>query len=393
MTKKGRLDLWPWIVIGGQLLAGWRAEQNYQGLPNVAPLRDRSRDETLPGISVIVPARNEEANLARLLASLVMQDYPCYEIIVVDDASSDGTADVARQYAGQGVRLLSSAGPPAGWTGKNAACWLGANASHYPWLLFVDADVELEALALRSSLAFAREQDVHALSLFARQRCESFWGCLLLPFAYQQFFVGVDARLIHQTRGRALANGQYFLLERNVYQRVGGHAANAGSVIDDVALATTLKEHGIVPLACRGEQLVTVRMYSNLHEISEGFGKNSYLFLRKAPLTGVQTAICTWLAASVGVLFIRAAWKRSRLLPFLALVAYVLQVCGIQPWLRRAGVRPAYAFLTPLAALMFLKIALTSMLRVLTGRPLAWKGRSYRGEQKSQPRVTVEMVR
>jgi chlorobactene glucosyltransferase len=373
------------------LLAGWRAEHNYQRLPEVVPLRDGDSDEMLPGVSVIVPARNEEANLARLLAPLVVQDYPRYEIIVVDDASSDGTAGIARQYAEHGVRLLSSTGPPAGWTGKNAACWLGANASCYSWLLFVDADVELDALALRSSLIFAWEQDVHALSLFARQRCESFWERLLLPFAYQQFFVGVDARLIHQMRGRALANGQYFLVERNAYQRVGGHAANAGSVIDDVALATTLKEHGIVPLACRGEQLVTVRMYSNLQEISEGFGKNSYLFLRKSPLTGVQTAICTWLAASVGVLFINAA--RSRLLPILALLAYVLQVCGIQPWLRRAGIRPAYALLTPLAALMFLKIALTSMLRVLTGRPLAWKGRSYRGEQQSQPRVTVEMVR
>src|SRR5450755_5171242 len=99
--KKGRPDLWPWIVVGGQLLAGRRAEQNYQRLPEVAPLQDRNRDETLPGISVIVPARNEEANLAKLLASLVVQDYPCYEIIVVDDASRDGTADVARQYAGQ----------------------------------------------------------------------------------------------------------------------------------------------------------------------------------------------------------------------------------------------------------------------------------------------------
>jgi chlorobactene glucosyltransferase len=346
-------------------------------------------DESYPGISVIIPARNEEANLDRLLESVVHQDYPLYEILVVDDASTDGTAAIVSQYAERSVHLISIDGPPAGWTGKNFACWQGANASTYPWLLFLDADTELAPCALRSSLAFALEHDVHALSLFAQQRCETFWERLLLPFAYQQYFVGVHAQHVHDRRGPGLANGQYFLIERKAYQQAGGHAANAGSIIDDVALATRLKEAGVIPFACRGEQLVAVRMYTSLPEIITGFGKNSYLFLRQSPLTGTQTAASTSLAASVLMLFIEAVRKRSLSTFGVALLAYIAQSLGLRPWLRRFGTSTRYTLLTPFAALVFLLIALNSMLRVLTGRALVWKGRSYRALAKKRVRYRL----
>ncbi len=326
-------------------------------------------------IEPIIPARNEEVNLPRLLNSLVAQDYPLYEVIVVDDASTDGTAAVVRRYGAKGVRLLLTNGPPEGWTGKNAACWRGAEASHYPWLLFIDADTELAPLALRSSLHFALEQQVQAISLFARQRCETLWERLLLPFAYQQYFVGVNARHLHAAAGPALANGQYFLISRTAYQQVGGHAANAQSIIDDVALATSLKRVGMIPLACRGEALVAVRMYTGLRAIIAGFGKNSYLFLRKSPLTGIQTAFSTALAASVLPLLLDAWRKRSWGIVGVAIVAYFAQVCHMQFWLRRFGVSLRYALLAPFSALGFLAIALNSMVR---GRALAWKGRRYR---------------
>ncbi|HZU01246.1 MAG TPA: glycosyltransferase, partial [Ktedonobacteraceae bacterium] len=336
MSTRKSIGAWPFIVLIGQLLGAWRAEHNYQTLPEVLPIKkqDALPDESYPGISVIIPARNEEANLSRLLKSVVCQDYPLYEILVVDDASTDGTAAIVSQYAERRVRLISIDGPPAGWTGKNFACWQGANASTYPWLLFLDADTELAPCALRSSLAFALEHGAHALSLFARQRCETFWERLLLPFAYQQYFVGVHAQHVHHPQGPALANGQYFLIEREAYQQAGGHAANAGSIIDDVALATRLKETGVIPFACRGEQLVTVRMYTSLPEIITGFGKNSYLFLRRSPLTGTQTAASTSLAASVLMLFIEAVRKRSLSTFGVALLAYIAQSLGLRPWLR-----------------------------------------------------------
>ena len=368
--------LWPFIVLLGQIISGWRAGRNYLSLPEVLPgTRDvLPMGSAWPGVSIIVPVRNEAHTIQQLLDSLVAQDYPCYEVIVVNDASTDATADIVHSYTECGVRLIDSEGPPSGWTGKNAACWLGARASTYPWLLFVDADTELASLALRSALSFALEQGVEALSLFTQQRCASFWERLLLPFAYQQYFVGVNARRIHSPGGPALANGQFFLINRAAYLRAGGHAANARSIIDDISLATSLKKVGVIPLACRGEQLVAVRMYTGLRAIVEGFGKNSYLFLRHSPRTGMQTAISTALAASLLPLLGEAWRKRSWRMALLACMAYLAQAIGIQEWYRRFGVRRMYALLAPLAAIGFLGIALNSMVR---GKALPWKGRRY----------------
>ncbi len=373
----GKALLWPLLVAFGQILTAWRAGRNYQRLPEVLPTNKLlpPSGSTWPGVAIIVPARNEAQNMRRLLDSLVAQDYPLYEVLVVNDASTDATGDIVRDYAERGVRLLESEGPPSGWTGKNAACWLGARASTHPWLLFVDADTELSPLAVRSSVAFALAQDASALSLFTRQQCYSFWERLLLPFAYQQYFVGVNARRVNGPSGSALANGQYFLISRAAYMHAGGHAATAHSIIDDVMLATSLKKSGVTPLACRGEQLVAVRMYTGLRAIVHGFGKNSYLFLRHSPVTGIQTALSTTLAASVLLLLGEARRKCSWRIACIALLAYGAQVAGMLGWYRRFGVRAAYALLAPFAALGFLGIALNSMLR---GKTLPWKGRRYR---------------
>jgi len=174
-------------VLTGQLYSNVQAMRNYQALPELVPVTtdDRVHAEDVPGISIIVPARNEEANVSRLLSSLVNQDYPHYEIIVVDDASTDNTAAIVQEYAQYGVRLVSVDELPEGWTGKNYAYWIGVGNASYPWLLFVDADTELASCALRSTIHFAVMHDVDALSLFPIQRCEPFCERFLLLSAYQ----------------------------------------------------------------------------------------------------------------------------------------------------------------------------------------------------------------
>ena len=387
MSKRSAFRVWPLLVLAGQLYSSLRAMRNYQTLPEIVPVTtdDRVRAEDFPGISIIVPARNEEANIARLLASLVHQDYPHYEVIVVNDASTDNTAAVVQAYAKDIVRLVSIDGPLEGWTGKNYACWTGASFACYPWLLFVDADIELASCALRSTIRFAVKQDVDALSLFPQQRCETFWERLLLPFAFQQYFVGINAR-VNESDGPALANGQYFFIHRTAYEQVNGHRANAGSIVDDVALAISLKREGIVSLACRGEELVSVRMYTNLQQIASGFGKNAYTYLQQSPLTGIQTAISTALASSVALLFVDARREKSYSLFFIAVLAYIAQVLSTLPWLKHFGIARRYALLTPFAALTFLAIAINSLLHTIVGHSVAWKGRSYATYQQTPVR-------
>ncbi len=378
MSKKIVGRVWPFLVLAGQIYSNVKAMRNYESLPEILPILhdDKVRAEDFPGVSIIVPARNEGANIGRLLDSLVRQRYPRYEVIVVDDGSTDNTAAIVRTYPEDVIRLISIDGLPDGWTGKNHACWMGASLARFPWLLFVDADTELAPFALRSTMRFALEQNVQALSLFPHQRCETFWERLLLPFALQQYFVGTNAR-VNEADGPALANGQYFLISKHAYERVDGHAANANSIIDDVALAFSLKRAGFVPLACRGERLVSVRMYTNLWQIANGFGKNIYPYLQEAPTTGIQSVMSSTFAAAVALLFADARREKSYTLLLMALLAYVVQVGSMLSWFKHFRISLWHALLTPLAALTFLAIAINSLLHTLFGRSLAWKGRSY----------------
>ena len=393
VSKRSAFRVWPFLVLTGQLYSSVQAMRNYQTLPEIVPVTidDNVCPEDFPGISIIVPARNEEANIPRLLASLVRQDYPRYEIIVVNDASTDNTATIVQSYANEGVRLVSIDGPPKGWTGKNYACWIGAGYARYPWLLFVDADIELVSCALRSTIYFAVKHDVDALSLFPQQRCETFWERLLLPFAFQQYFVGMNAH-VNEKNGPPLANGQYFFIHCNAYKRVNGHATNAGSIVDDVALAISLKREGIVSLVCRGEGLASVRMYTNLQQIADGFGKNAYTYLQQSPFTGIQTAISTTLASAVALLFVDARREKSFSLFFMAVLAYIVQVLSTLPWLKHFGIARWYALLTPFSALTFLAIALNSLLHTIVGHSVAWKGRSYATYQQGPVRWLLSHI-
>ncbi|HEU0028418.1 MAG TPA: glycosyltransferase [Ktedonobacterales bacterium] len=371
----------PWaqaLIVAG---AGALSLARYRRLPDVrsAPTVEPQGAEW-PLVSIIVPARNEERNLPALLASLLAQDYPAFEVIVVDDASTDETGALADAYAERDRRRLSvihGAGPAPGWTGKSAACWLGARVARGAWLLFTDADTRHEPGALRAAMALARAAHVEAVSLFPRQRCETFWERLLLPFAYQQYFVGVRTGSLGQVEAPALANGQYFLISRRAYDAAGGHAAVAASVIEDVALAGALKRAGYPALMARGEAQVSVRMYGSLGALVEGFTKNAAQFLRAQRSSGALVGISCAASAATLPALVRALATRNPMGAAGALAAWVAQVVALAPWMRGFGTPRRYAALGPLAALAFTGVALSSFAHALLRWPVRWKGRPY----------------
>jgi chlorobactene glucosyltransferase len=346
---------------------------HYRELPRLAPSACGGDPAAgWPAVSIVVPARDEAATLPVLLRSLLALEYPDYEVLVVDDASGDGTAVCVEEFSaasGGRVSLLRSPGPPAGWTGKNYACHLGAAQARGEWLLFTDADTEHAPASLRLALAAARTSGARALSLLTGQRCVSFWERLLLPFAYQQYFAG--------TRPAALANGQYFLIARAAYAACGGHVAVASSLVDDVALAAALRRTGATPAVYRGERLVRVRMYTGLGPLAQGFTKNAFLFLRQRRVAGLAVAASTACNASLLPVLVVAAVRRERGALAVGVLAALAQMVGLAPWLRWFGVPLRYASLAPLAALGFSGIALASSWHALTGQPVRWKGRRY----------------
>jgi cellulose synthase/poly-beta-1,6-N-acetylglucosamine synthase-like glycosyltransferase len=239
-----------------------------------------------PEISVIVPARNEEACLADCLRSVVGQTGPSYEVIVVDDQSSDATRAIA---AGFPVLLITAASLPPGWSGKCNAAWTGANAAKGKWLLFTDADTRHQANSVASGLAEAVKFDAALLSYSPRQEVQSFAERALMPVIFAELAATYRPKEVSDPNSRAAAaNGQYLLVRRDAYDAIGGHAAVATTILEDVELAKRVKQAGY-KLQFRQSDVVSTRMYRTFPQMWEGWTKNlALLFPRPRRLAALR---------------------------------------------------------------------------------------------------------
>jgi cellulose synthase/poly-beta-1,6-N-acetylglucosamine synthase-like glycosyltransferase len=360
MGHNYRLSGWP--LVAATAFTGLLAETNYRRVPT-APAAERVDGGK---VTIIVPARNEERRLPTLLASLQRLNYVNYEVVVIDDVSDDGTARVAEHM---GANLVSVDHLPEGWTGKNHACWCGAERTSGEWLLFTDADTIHSPASLSVAIRAAIATDAGMVSFLCRQQCGSLWERLVLPYAYALYFAG---RLtINASKRSAVANGQYILIRRSDYDRIGGHSAIRASVIDDVSLAQRAYACGVRVRLLRGEEWVGVRMYDGLSSLAAGLSKNAVSFLVASPAFGAITVAASLVFGAAIPVTARAASFRSK--------AAILAVPAITlvPWMRRFGVPSMYAFLYPLAAGVFQFIALDSMRRKLVSGGVQWKGRRY----------------
>ena len=333
-----------------------KARFHYERLPKIPYVAGAP----LPNIAVIVPARNEEANLAKLLAS-----FPPDLVTVVDDHSTDRTAEIAREAE---VHVIPAPPLPEGKLGKPNACMAGALATESEWLLFVDADTHYARVFLPSLVQYAEEQDLDMVSVFLQQETVTLAEKVLLPYAFALYFTGVNSTRVNGRPQREwLANGQCLLVTRKAYLKMGGHAAVDASVIEDVALAKLAVEKGLRTRVTRAEHMGSVRMYDSFGAILRGFEKNSFRFLQQNPFTAVQVVIASILLTSwlpVLVLLILQGMTRQ------AILFALLPTVVLFPWYRS----PA-ALLAPVAIYLFQLVALNSMFKTLTGRKSVWKDR------------------
>ena len=238
-----------------------------------------------PSITAIVPARNEEAVIAACIESLVLQrEIP--EIIVVNDQSTDKTAEIVRSLITKipHLRLLETQEVPAGWVGKNNAVFLGAKEAKSPWLLFTDADAELQPGAAARALQIAQEKSAALISFSPEQVTQSWYEKALIPFVYSRLAKHFSYDAVNDPSSpAAAANGQFLMIQRDAYNSIGGHASVAAEVLEDVALAKRAKAAGFRLWFGPGQGIVRVRMYRSFREMWQGWKKNLYVLVGGTP--------------------------------------------------------------------------------------------------------------
>lgn len=347
--------------------------------PYRAPLDPHQK---YPLLSVLIPARNEANRITPCLESILHQDYPNLEILILDDQSEDATASIVEKTAGEDprVRLLRGKELPENWMGKCWACHQLYEAAKGDFLVFIDADTRHKPDSLRTALETLTLQDADLLSLWPRQISKTWSEILVIPFIQILGVLVLPHWMPGRFRSLGAANGQCMLFRRSAYKKIGGHARIRNHIVDDIALAREIKTQGYKLLNADGSALLTCRMYENFRQTWEGFTKNfrstcedsipAYLFilalqffLLLGPFLFAAACLLQWLPS-------------TQSLPLLTLqigLIYVMRI--ISAVLHRTSLLSA--LLHPFGQTLFLLIALNSWFRTAHAH-VSWKGRRYR---------------
>lgn len=405
------LLLLPWV--GFAVLIAMRL----RGLPDPLP-GDATLGGDAPLVSVVVPARDEAANIVPCVESLVRSRYPAFEVVVVDDRSEDGTAELVRGVGvgnARRVEVVEGEPLPEGWLGKPWACLQGARVAEGDVLLFTDADTVHAPDLLARVVADLERTGADAETVAGRQIVVSFWERVVMP----QVFGLLLLRFAHRMKEPlepgewrdAIANGQYLMFRRATYEAVGGHEAVRGEVVEDLRMAQILVRGGHRLVVREAEDALATRMYRSLGGILEGWTKNIETGIRQTVPRGLRAV-----AGPVGALFLLLYW----VVPPLVLVAGLVAVsqgtvggAGVEAgaaevatgvaagvaaggpgaslllWAGLAtgvgaviwgggawwmGISPLWGLFYPLGAAMTAFIVLRSWAR---GSRVVWKGRTY----------------
>ncbi len=404
MTKP-RATKWSFLWLGaltttlvGATAVTFKSLERADTVPEVDGLSETvSGGQDWPFISIIVPARNEERNLPRLLPTLLSQRYPNYEVIVVDDQSTDATPYILGEYAAQDSRLRVVHGAELprneGWLGKPHAMYQGANAARGEWLLFTDADTSHNPIALSSSVAYALRHNLDMLTILPEAELGSPSEKLLMPVAFMGIATFYPPNKVNDPASKvAIANGQYMLIRRDVYDAVGGAERVKGKIAEDLEFGKAVKFDGYRLHLADGRHLMTVRMYTNFQELWEGWSKNVVLSFRENPATGLFGVVGIVLSPTLPFFLFRWAcrgWREANKThhvsdELVAAWSTALAIGGtVVPFIYRRrideglGLPIGWTLTQPLGTSIFGLILLNSFVRLVTGKGVTWKGRTY----------------
>ncbi|HXS75200.1 MAG TPA: glycosyltransferase family 2 protein [Terracidiphilus sp.] len=366
------------------------------GEPVVVPARagtvyDQPEPEDLIELTVIVPARNEERSIGECLKSLVAQSESVFELgrdwelIVVDDHSTDRTAEISRSFAG--VMVLEAAKLEKGWTGKNNAIWTAARKARGKWILFTDADTVHEPGDLHRAMHEATRHKVGMLSYSPRQLVSGLWQRALMPLVFSELSLAYPPAKVSDPNQRvAAANGQFLLVDREAYRKLGGHPSVKDRVLEDVELAFIAKRRRVGLRFRYAPDALSTRMYRTTGAMIEGWTKNLALLFNNAMATALWKVLdlvllvgLPWLAIHLwgarfsprGLEWLGAGW-----------VLILLWARTLFRFYRRVA-KSNFPFMdcaiSPLGLPLFIALLYRSWFKHKVLGQVSWKGRTYPG--------------
>ena len=249
---------------------------NYLTAPVLKNINEETGQDKF--VSVLIPARNEEANIRECLKSVLNQNYKNYEVLVLDDESTDNTYKIVKDFNNERIKLIEGKPLPGNWLGKNWACNQLAENAKGDIFLFIDADVRLSENSLNSGIKIFKDKRLDMLSCFPTQQIKTISEWLIVPLMNFFLLSLLPLKKVFSSLNKSFsaANGQFIMIDKSVYHKIGGHRRIANEVVEDMELARLLKQNGFTILTALGDNAVTCRMYNNFPDAFNGFSKNFY---------------------------------------------------------------------------------------------------------------------
>jgi cellulose synthase/poly-beta-1,6-N-acetylglucosamine synthase-like glycosyltransferase len=377
-----------WWISGLILAAIWfsRVLDAALGMPTIADLARPEWDRPASSnskISMIVPARNEEEMIGKTLPTMLRQDYQNYEVIAIDDRSTDLTGEIIDRIAssytagqdGPSLKVIHISELPTDWMGKPHAMWVGAQQATGDWLLFTDADITFSPDCLRRAVAYAEESKTDHLVLIPTLIMLSVGERMMLAFFNILFVFGHRPWKVADPRTKDhMGVGAFNLIRRTVYDQVGTHAKLRFEVLDDVKLGKIVKENGFTQRVALGRNLISLRWAKNAMDVVRNLTKNFFALMQfrwpRALGSCLLLAFFHWMPF-LGI-FLAPGW--SRVGYALALLSIFLIYVGLS-WTE--PISPLYFILHPVAGLLFMYIMLRSTTLTLWRDGVVWRGTFY----------------
>lgn len=336
-------------------------------------------------ISVLVPARNEELGIEACVRSILASRHVEIEVVVLDDASTDRTAEIVRTIAAEDPRVRLEPAPPLpdGWCGKQHACFALSKLARYDTFTFLDADVRLEPDALARMALFLKASGADLVSGFPRQEAGSFLEKLLIPLINWLLLCFLPLWAMRHFRWSAFGAGcgQWFTTTRAAYEKVGGHAAIRSSLHDGLKLPRAYRKAGFFTDVCDATNLATCRMYRSASAVWFGLAKNAREGMAATGQIGFWTVVLLCGQVLPSLLLLATLLDRTNLTAppefWIAGIAWTLSLAPRAHATKTFRTDSIGVALHPIAILLLLAIQWYAVFRAAIGRPIGWKGREH----------------